>query len=91
MKVTKRNGNIVYYDDEKVEKSILKANRGTVGEPMTEKTAAYISGVVFGRLAEEEEIISSRDVRACVVKVLNELRYPETAARYDAYKKAKYQ
>ena len=87
MKVTKRNGIVVIYDDEKVEKSILKANQGVRGESITEKTAAYISGVVFGRLAEEEEIISSRDVRACVIKVLKELNYPQTAANYEAYKK----
>ena len=35
MKVTKRNGNVVLYDDEKIANSIVWANGRTSGEVLT--------------------------------------------------------
>ena len=40
MKVTKRNGNMVIYDDQKNIKSILKANAEVACETISEKEAA---------------------------------------------------
>ena len=53
MKVTKRNGTLVVYDDEKIIRSILRANADTRGEHLSEKAAAYIAGAVFARLSAQ--------------------------------------
>ena len=87
MKVTKRNGNVVLYDDEKVIQSILRANADTAGEALSEKTAAYIAGAVFARLSAMQEIFSTEDVRRCVCGMLKEKGYPQTAEKYLAYRK----
>ena len=86
MKITKRNGNITMYDDEKVVKSILKAN-GDTKENMTEAAAADIAAVVFARLTAENEIISTKEIRDCVMAVLAENGYVQTANAYEEYKK----
>ena len=87
MKVTKRNGNVVIYDDEKIIQSILKANAATAGEELSEKTAAYIAGEVFARLSATEDIFSTEDVRACVYKALCSKGYTQTAKIYMEYRK----
>ena len=87
MKITKRNGNIVVYDDEKIIQSILKANAHTMGEYVSEKTAAYIAGDVFARLSASEDIFSTGDVRGCVYRALCEKGYPQTAKVYAEYRK----
>lgn len=87
MKVTKRNGNVVIYDDEKIIQSILRANADAPGEELSEKAAAYIAGAVFARLSGEEELFSTADVRACVYKTLREKGYYQTAEKYMAYRK----
>ena len=86
MKITKRNGNITMYDDEKVVKSILKAN-GDTKENMTEAAEADIAAVVFARLTAENEIISTKEIRDCVMAVLAENGYVQTAKAYEEYKK----
>ena len=86
MKITKRNGNITIYDDEKVVKSILKEN-GDTKENMTEAAAADIAAVVFARLTAENEIISTKEIRDCVMAVLAENGYVQTAKAYEEYKK----
>lgn len=85
MKVTKRNGNVVLFDDEKVIRSILRANGETAEEELSENTAAWIAGEVFSRLTKEGDIISSQDVRACVHALLLERHLPETARLYMEY------
>ena len=87
MKVTKRNGTLVVYDDEKIIRSILRANADTRGEHLSEKAAAYIAGAVFARLSAQEEIFSTSDVRDCVYGMLLEKGYPMTAKNYMEYRK----
>ncbi|MCR5575936.1 MAG: hypothetical protein K6F56_02885 [Oscillospiraceae bacterium] len=86
MKITKRNGNVVVYDDEKIIQSILKAS-AVAGEEVSEKTAAYIAGEVFARLSASEDIFSTEDVRKCVYKALYHKGYTQTAKIYAEYKK----
>ena len=50
MKVTKKNGKVVLFDDEKVVRSILKANAEVPGEAMMRKTAQRYANEVFDRL-----------------------------------------
>lgn len=82
MKVTKRNGNIVMYDDDKVATSIVWANGRTPEEIITIKTAKRIADEVFHRLTAERDIISTAEIRDCVCQVLKEMGYPLTAERY---------
>ena len=87
MKITKRNGTISVFDDEKVIGSILKANAEVPQENMTEKIASGIAYDVFNRVTGEKELISTKEVRDCVYKVLLERGYPKTAELYANYKK----
>ena len=87
MKVTKRNGNVVVYDDEKVIRSILLANKQVPTEELSDRTAAYIAGAVFARLSAEESIFSTEDVRQRVYAMLREKGYPLTAQKYMEYRK----
>ncbi len=82
MKVTKRNGNVVLYDDDKVATSIVWANGRTPEETITIKTAKRIADEVFRRLTSEKDMISTADIRACVVDVLQRMSYPKTAESY---------
>ena len=87
MKVTKRNGKVVLYDDEKVVSSILKANAGIVGENITREKAAYFAGEVFALLSQENDVLATVDVRDCVYDVLVKAGFPETAKQYRDYRK----
>ena len=87
MKITKRNGNVTMYDDEKVVNSILKADKTAGGEGITAAIAASIAGDVFSRLTAENEIITTSEVRNCVFEVLNERGYVKTAKAYSEYQK----
>ena len=86
MKITKRNGNIVIYDDEKVVGSIMKANEGT-GEQLTAKQAEFLTDAVLGRLIKENPIVTTQMIRDGVYKALNEKDLWLTAKRYMDYKK----
>ena len=55
MKVTKKNGKVVLFDDEKVVRSILKANAEVPNEAMMRKTAQRYANEVFDRLTERSE------------------------------------
>ena len=87
MKVTKKNGKVVLFDDEKVVRSILKANAEVPGEAMMRKTAQRYASEVFDRLTERYEIITTEDVRTCVAEVLREKGKPQTAEHYLGFKK----
>ncbi|MBR0162321.1 MAG: hypothetical protein IJQ02_13705 [Oscillospiraceae bacterium] len=87
MKVTKRNGNITVYDDDRVSVSILKANEGVPWEDLTPVKAKNIAGVVFERLTAQNEIITTDEIRSCVNDVLFEFGFPLTARNYMDYKK----
>lgn len=87
MKVTKKNGMVVLFDDEKVIKSILKACEDTEGEKVSQKMAEALADEVLERLTERHEIISTADVRACVYALLKERGFPKTAESYKGFKK----
>lgn len=87
MKITKKNGRVVLYDDEKVLNSILRANAEAPDEEITRKKAAVLADEVFQRLTEKLEIISTRDVHDCTAALLREKGYPQTAERYLSYRK----
>ncbi len=86
MKITKRNGNLVIYDDDKLVSSILKANSET-DEELSESSAAYLSDVVIGRLAKEYDIITTALIRDGVYRALVERGLPMTAQKYRDYSK----
>lgn len=82
MKVTKRNGNVVLYDDDKVATSIVWANGRTPDETITIKMAKRMADEVFRRLTAEKDVISTAEIRDCVIAILKERGYPKTAESY---------
>ena len=62
MKIAKRNGNLVFYDDEKVVNSIMRANEGT-GEEITPKQAEFLADAVLGRLIRNHSIVTTQMIR----------------------------
>ena len=87
MKITKKNGIVVLFDNEKVSTSILKANAGISGEDISKGTAEVLAEEVFARVTDENEIITTHDVRKCVVKLLRERGYAQTAESYIKFEK----
>ena len=85
MKVTKRNGKVVLYDDDKVASSIVWANGRTKGETITIETGKRIADEVFRRLTNESDIITTKEIQNCVYEVLCEQGYPLTAESYINY------
>ena len=85
MKITKKNGNTTLYDDQKVVNSIMRANAETT-EELSEEGAFDIAYDVFSRLTDENEIITTQEVRDCINEVLCERGLLETARRYADYK-----
>ena len=86
MKITKKNGNVVLYDDEKVIRSILKANAEAPGEEITRKKAAVFADEVFNRITRDHDVIRTKDVRDCVAALLREKGLARTAERYLDFK-----
>ena len=86
MKIAKRNGNLVLYDDEKVVKSIMNANRET-GEALTEKQAEFLADAVLGRLIKNNSFVTTQMIRDGVYEALNERNLWLTAKRYREFKK----
>ena len=86
MKITKRSGNLVIYDDEKLVSSLLKANAGT-GEDFSRSAAVYLSDVVIGRLAKEHDIVTTAMIRDGEYRALCEKDLWLTAKRYREYSK----
>ena len=89
MQITKRNGNIVVYDDEKVVQSIMNANAEVPDELIPKFVAAGIAGEAFDRLTDDKEVLSTTDVRTGVYNLLCERGYPLTAEKYQASKDSK--
>ena len=87
MKITKKNGTVHLYDDEKVARSILHANENVSGETITPAMAAALADVVFARVTAQQEIISTSDVRSCVYELLKEKGLTGTAKSYIEYRK----
>ena len=86
MKITKRSGRIVVYDDEKLVKSIMKANEET-GEKLTVKEAEYLTDVVIGRLAKVYSIITTQMIKEGIYDALMEKDLWLTAKQYKEFKK----
>ena len=86
MKITKRNGNVVLFDDEKIVRSIMRANEGT-GEALTEKQTEFLADAVLGRLVKKHSIITTQMVGEGVYEALCERGFTRTATRYKEYKK----
>jgi len=86
MKITKRNGNIVFYDDEKVVGSIMRANEGT-GEEITPKQAEFLADAVLGRLIKEHSIVTTEMISDGVYEALKEKDLWYTAKAYKEFKK----
>ncbi len=86
MKITKRNGNIVIYDDEKVVNSIMRANMGT-DEALTTKQAEYMADAVLGRLIKNNSIVTTQMISDGVYEALQEKDLWLTARNYREYKK----
>lgn len=87
MKITKKNGTISMYDDEKVVKSILNANADIPGESISPAVAEAFANAVFNRLTSRFSVITTADVRECVIDLLQEKGYVGTAACYRDYLK----
>ena len=88
MKITKKNGMICLFDNEKVVKSILKASADTEDERISPKMADALTDEVFDRLTAQHEIITTAEVRDCVYALLKERGFPKTAESYESFKKA---
>lgn len=87
MKITKRNGNITVYDDERIIRSILRANAEVPIEELTEARAARIADIAFARLTAEYDIITTADIRQCVYEILMDQGLRQTAEHYMNYRK----
>ncbi len=82
MRITKKNGNVSVYDDEKLVRSILRANAEVPSEELTETVAARIADQAFIRLTAGNDIISTADIRRCVYDILLERGLRQTARHY---------
>ncbi len=86
VKITKRSGNIVIYDDEKVVNSIMKANKGT-GEPLSVKAAEYLADAVLGRLVKNNTFVTTEMISDAVYDALIERDLWLTAREYKGFRK----
>ena len=87
MHITKKNGRVQVYDDDKVVRSILKANVDAMTEDMNRRKAQVIADEVFAKLTAEKDIISTEDVRTCTAALLRKKGYPKTAECYEEYRR----
>lgn len=87
MMITKRNGLVCLFDDEKVARSILKACGDTEHETVSPAVAEAMANEVFARLTARHEVITTAEVRACVYALLREKELPETARCYMEFNK----
>ena len=69
MKITKRNDNSTLYDDEKLIRSILNANREVPREEMSEAVAARLADEVMAGLTADNEIITTAEIIAVIQAV----------------------
>ena len=86
MKIAKRNGNLVFYDDEKVVGSIMRANKGT-GEEITPKQAEFLADAVLGRLIKNNTFVTTQMIREGIYEALKEKDLWFTAKQYLEFKK----
>jgi len=86
VKIMKRSGNLVFFDDEKLVSSIMKANEGT-GETLSPKAAEYLADAVLGRLVKNNAIVTTQMISEGVYEALNERDLWLTARQYREFKK----
>ena len=86
MKIAKRSGNFVMYDDEKVVKSILRANEGT-GEALSARAAEYMADAVLGRLVRSNAIVTTQMISDGIYDALVQRDLWLTARQYKEFKK----
>ena len=86
MKISKRNGNMVFYDDEKVVRSIMRANEGTE-EKLTVKQAEFLADAVLGRLIKDNSFVTTQMISDGVYDALREMNLWFTAKQYKEFKK----
>ena len=86
MKISKRSGSMVMYDDEKVVKSIMNANEETE-EPLTQKAAEFLADAVLGRLIKNNSFVTTEMIREGIYEALKERGLWLTAKQYKEYKK----
>lgn len=87
MIITKKNGITVLYDDEKIIRSILRANAEVPLERMAEKQAAVIAAEAVKRILAEREILTTAELRGAIYELLCEKGFRQTAEHYMAYRK----
>jgi len=85
MQITKRNGRVVLFDNDKIAGSILKANEGIAGESVFEFMAQDMAQEVFHRVTAESDIITTSDVQRAVFALLIERGLPKTAENYKTF------
>ena len=86
MKISKRSGSMVMYDDEKVVRSIMKANEETE-EPLTQKAAEFLADAVLGRLIKNNSFVTTEMIREGIYEAPKERGLWLTAKQYKEYKK----
>ena len=69
MKITKRNGNLTAYDDEKIITSILRANAEVAEEALSRNTASYIADDVFELLTENHDFHAGNSIHCLLYSV----------------------
>ena len=89
MQITKRNGLMVLFDNDKIAGSILKANAGMSGELITNSMALGMAQEVCRRAAAESNIITTADIRRNVTELLRERGLYKTAENYRAFAERK--
>ena len=86
MKISKRSGSMVFYDDEKVVQSIMKANEET-DEELSLKSAEFLADAVLGRLIKNNTFVTTQMIKDGVYEALKERGLWLTAKQYAEYKK----
>ena len=86
MKISKRSGSMVFYDDEKLVRSIMKANEET-DEELSVKSAEFLADAVLGRLIKNNSFVTTQMIKDGVYEALNERGLWLTAKQYAEYKK----
>jgi len=86
MKISKRSGSMVFYDDEKVVRSIMKANEET-DEELSVKSAEFLADAVLGRLIKNNTFVTTQMIKDGVYEALKERGLWLTAKQYAEYKK----
>lgn len=85
MYITKKNGRVVVFDNEKIEKSILRANADAGDGAISAAESKLLAEKVFELVTQENEIITTADVTKAVCRLLREKGHEPTAGAYLSY------